>query len=51
MEHQVFPQWIGKGLYGFRCEGRFIDIGTPESYRQAEEFFAQAGDGGRTGRT
>jgi D-glycero-alpha-D-manno-heptose 1-phosphate guanylyltransferase len=39
IERDIFPQWIGKGLYGFRCHGRFIDIGTPESYRQAEAFF------------
>ncbi len=39
LEKEVFPGWIGHGLYGFRSEGRFIDIGTPESYREAEEFF------------
>ena len=41
IERDIFPQWIGKGLYGFRCRGRFIDIGTPESYRQAEQFFGE----------
>jgi NDP-sugar pyrophosphorylase family protein len=41
IERDIFPQWIGKGLYGFRCRGRFIDIGTPESYRQAEQFFSE----------
>jgi D-glycero-alpha-D-manno-heptose 1-phosphate guanylyltransferase len=26
-------------VHGFRCEGKFIDIGTPESYAAAEAFF------------
>ena len=38
MEHEVFPRWIGRGLYGYRSEGRFLDIGTPEAYRAAEHF-------------
>ncbi len=41
IERDIFPQWIGKGLYGFCCRGRFIDIGTPESYQQAEVFFGK----------
>lgn len=40
LERQVFPAWIGRGLHGERCGGAFIDIGTPESYAQADEFFA-----------
>lgn len=40
LERQVFPNWIGRGLYGQRCGGEFIDIGTPESYAQADEFFS-----------
>ena len=40
LEREIFPAWISKGLRGFRCEGRFLDIGTPESYAQASEFFA-----------
>lgn len=36
LETEVFPGWIGRGLFGYKCPGRFIDIGTPESYAEAE---------------
>jgi NDP-sugar pyrophosphorylase family protein len=39
LERDVFPTWIGKGFYGYCAAGRFLDIGTPESYSAAEEFF------------
>ena len=39
LEYDFFPAMIGKGIYGCETEGRFIDIGTPESYNQAEKFF------------
>ena len=37
LEEELFPSLIGKGLYGYRCEGEFIDIGTPESYSLAAD--------------
>lgn len=40
LEKEIFPAWIGKGLYGYLCEGRFLDIGTPSSYADAQRFFA-----------
>ena len=40
LEREMFPAWIGQGLYGYRSEGRFVDIGTPEAYAVAEQFFA-----------
>jgi D-glycero-alpha-D-manno-heptose 1-phosphate guanylyltransferase len=40
LEREVFPRWIGLGMEGFLWNGRFLDIGTPESYRAAEDFFA-----------
>jgi len=40
LEREVFPGCIGRGLYGFRSEGRFLDIGTPDDYASAESFFA-----------
>lgn len=40
IERETFPRWIGKGLVGCPCHGKFIDIGTPESYAEAERFFA-----------
>lgn len=39
LERDVFPQWIGRGLYGFCGGGKFLDIGTSESYAAAEQFF------------
>lgn len=41
LEKDVFPNWIGKGFYGYKSNNNFIDIGTPESYAQAEQFFAK----------
>ncbi|HXG51077.1 MAG TPA: HAD-IIIA family hydrolase [candidate division Zixibacteria bacterium] len=40
LETDVFPGWIGCGLFAYRGSGRFIDIGTPESFAAAERFFA-----------
>ena len=39
LEREVFPALIGKGLHAFPGGGRFIDIGTPESYAEAQRFF------------
>ena len=41
LEYDFFPTIIGKGIYGYEAEGKFIDIGTPESYAKAETFFEQ----------
>jgi NDP-sugar pyrophosphorylase family protein len=41
IEREVFPEWIGRGLCGYRTQGRFLDIGTPESYDEAADFFAR----------
>jgi D-glycero-alpha-D-manno-heptose 1-phosphate guanylyltransferase len=41
LEREMFPAWSGCGLYGYRSEGRFLDIGTPEALASAEEFFAR----------
>ena len=35
IEREVFPKLVGKGLYGRRLEGYWVDIGTPERYLQA----------------
>lgn len=34
-ERGVFPQLVGKGLFGFRSNSYWMDIGTPEKYLQA----------------
>jgi D-glycero-alpha-D-manno-heptose 1-phosphate guanylyltransferase len=41
LEREMCPLWASsKRCFGFPCQGRFLDIGTPESYAQAEAFFA-----------
>jgi D-glycero-alpha-D-manno-heptose 1-phosphate guanylyltransferase len=40
LEKEMFPLWSGQGLFGFQCEGEFIDIGVPESYVSAKQFFS-----------
>lgn len=42
LEREIFPAWVGRGLYGWQSEGRFLDIGTPEAYAAAQTFFAPA---------
>lgn len=44
LEKDMFPSWIGCGLYGFSSklvdtEEHFLDIGIPENYAAAEWFF------------
>jgi NDP-sugar pyrophosphorylase family protein len=40
LERDLLPWWVrSRRVYGLRCGGRFLDIGTPESYAEAERFF------------
>jgi D-glycero-alpha-D-manno-heptose 1-phosphate guanylyltransferase len=39
LEHDVFPRWVGRGLYGYLSLSPFLDIGTPEDFVAAETFF------------
>ena len=38
LERDLFPAWLGRGLYGHEQDGPFLDIGTPESYSAAVDF-------------
>ena len=40
LEREVFPRWMGRGLYGYVSAGPFLDIGTPDDFAVAESFFA-----------
>jgi NDP-sugar pyrophosphorylase family protein len=40
LEHDIFPALMSHGLYGYQERGCFLDIGTPEDFAAAEEFFA-----------
>lgn len=39
LEYDMFPAWIGRGLYGCKSGGTVLDIGTPENLAAAEQFF------------
>ncbi|MFO1478376.1 MAG: hypothetical protein U1F98_17220 [Verrucomicrobiota bacterium] len=41
LEKQVFPAHVGRGLFGWRGDDVFLDIGTPESYAEAAAFLAR----------
>ena len=41
LEREYFPSLVGKGLYGYKTNGHFIDIGTPESFEEAEKLLSQ----------
>ena len=42
LENDMFPEWIGHGLYGCRSQGGFLDIGTPGAFAEANKIFAGA---------
>lgn len=39
IEKDIFPKWVGKGLMGYCCRGKFLDIGTPSAYSASQHFF------------
>lgn len=39
LERQVFPGLVGAGLFAHAAFFPFVDIGTPESYKEADTFF------------
>ena len=39
LERELFPDWTRCGVYGYYNPGCFLDIGTPEDFGSAEEFF------------
>lgn len=39
LETEMFPRWINTEFYGYCSLGQFLDIGTPESYAIADQFF------------
>lgn len=41
LEKEIFPKWIDKDFFGYAGKGKFIDIGTPQSYQETDQFFAQ----------
>jgi D-glycero-alpha-D-manno-heptose 1-phosphate guanylyltransferase len=51
LEQEAFPQWLTDGLGGYRRQAAFLDIGTPESLAQAEQFFTDLRRSGEPSRT
>ena len=43
LEHDYFPKWISYDIGAYKTNSKFIDIGTPESYEEAQEFFEELG--------
>jgi len=41
LERDFFPWMIGKGLYGYKQDGFFIDIGTPQRYFAAKKYLCK----------
>ena len=39
IEKDIFPRWVDKGMLGYCCNGKFLDIGTPSSYSASKHFF------------
>ncbi len=40
LEREVLPLWANRGLWGFRNLGAFVDMGTPQGLREAEDIFS-----------
>ena len=38
LERDFFPTLLSRKLYGYQCQASLIDIGTPETYAEAERF-------------
>lgn len=45
LEQEMIPQWLSneKVIYAYPCQTEHLDIGTPERFATAQEFFQQKG--------
>jgi NDP-sugar pyrophosphorylase family protein len=41
LETELFPNWIPEGMHAYKSNDKFIDIGTPQSYEDAQHFFTK----------
>ena len=39
LERELIPRLVTEGLFAYPCPGPFIDIGIPEEYQRAQQFF------------
>jgi D,D-heptose 1,7-bisphosphate phosphatase len=42
LERDLLPGFLHRGVYGYVSSGKFIDIGTPKSYRMADTYLGGA---------
>lgn len=42
LEREIMPNLIGKGFFAYCSRSRFIDIGIPESFSEAQVFFKES---------
>ncbi len=42
LEKEVFPKWVKDKFFGYKSKDKFLDIGTPSSYAEAEHFFGKS---------
>lgn len=43
LERDAFPIFLKKRMFAHHCKGRFIDIGTGESFLESQNFFSKQG--------
>ncbi len=50
LEREMLPLWIAHGVHSYRADPgtRFLDIGIPEAYAEAERFFGEQTGHGKT---
>lgn len=41
LEYDFFPKILDNNCYGFVCEGKLIDIGTPKRYERTKNYFSE----------
>jgi len=41
LERDLFPKMLNWGIFGYKKCGFFVDIGTPERYKQADKYFTK----------
>ena len=41
LEREVFPKWVGQGLYGYAQQRELFDIGTPVSLSEVQHNFGE----------
>jgi len=43
IEREVFPEWVGRGLFGYVCQGDLFDLGTPSGLESMRAHYSTSG--------